>query len=65
MSYAKLRGAIREKFCTHKAFADALGMREATLSSRLNGGTQWTRDEIQVAMILLEEPPEKTHLYFF
>ena len=65
MSYAKLRGAIREKFGTQAAFANALGMREATLSSRLNGGTQWTRDEMQAVGVLLGIPPEDIHLYFF
>lgn len=65
MSYAKLRGIIREKFCTQEAFAKAMGMNPTSLSSKLTGKTEWTRAEIEKACILLEIPLSEAHLYFF
>lgn len=65
MSYAKLRGLIREKFHTQEAFAKAMGMNPASLSSKLTGKTEWTRVEIEKACILLDIPLAEAHLYFF
>lgn len=65
MSYAKLRGAIREKFGTHKAFALAMGMSAASLSAKLNSRTEWQADEIARACELLGIPLERAHEYFF
>ena len=65
MSYAKLRGRIREKFGTQEAFANEMGMNPASLSSKLNGKTEWTRQEIEKACVLLEIPLTEAHLYFF
>ena len=65
MSYAKLRGSIREKFGTEKAFAVEMGMNPASMSSKLNGKTEWTRQEIEKACTLLEIPLAEAHLYFF
>lgn len=65
MSYAKLRGKIREIFGTNKAFADALGIDSASLSFKLNNKTPWKREEIERACILLHIPIEEVHLYFF
>lgn len=65
MDYSKLRGAIREKFGTQRAFACALGMSEASLSAKLNGRTEWQTDEIAKACQLLGIPLEMAHEYFF
>lgn len=65
MSYSKLRGRIREKFGTQASFAPEMSMSEATLSSKLTGRTEWTRDEIERACRLLAIPLEEAHLYFF
>lgn len=65
MSYPKLRGAIREKFGTQEAFAKALGMHSTTLSAKLSGKTDWTRQEIEAAARLLSLPGEELHAYFF
>lgn len=65
MDYSKLRGAIREKYGTHKAFAPALSMSEASLSAKLNGRTEWQTDEIVQACQLLDIPLERAHEYFF
>lgn len=65
MSYPKLRGAIREKFGTQAAFAEAMEMSENTLSCKLNGKTEWTRQEIETACRLLDIPLAEAHAYFF
>lgn len=65
MRYSKLRGRIKEIFGTQKAFAEALGMNEGTLSLKLGGTAEWTRAEIVKACMLLGIPLEKAHLYFF
>lgn len=53
MKYAEVRGAIRAKFGTQQAFAKAMGMHYSTLSSKLRGLTDWTREEIARACELL------------
>lgn len=65
MSYPKLRGRIREKFCTQESFASKMGMSPATLSIKLRGKTDWTRAEIELACELLEIPITEAHSYFF
>ena len=65
MRYAKLRGLIREKYQTQGAFAEALGMHSTTLSKKLAGLVDWTRQEIEKACRLLGIPDEKIHVYFF
>ena len=65
MSYPKLRGAIREKYGTQEAFTDALKIAPATLSSKLTAKTEWTREEIEKAVSLLDIPVEDIHTYFF
>lgn len=65
MNDRKLRGLIREKYGTQAAFSDALGMSEATLSAKLNGKTEWTRQEIEDACRLLDISAEGIPTYFF
>lgn len=65
MSYSKLRGRIKEKFGTQEAFAKAMNMNYTTLSNKLNGKTEWTREEIERACTLLEIPVLEIPAYFF
>ena len=65
MSYAKLRGKIREVFGTQEAFATAMGTSTVTLSQRLNGISEWKTSEIVKACELLGIPLEQNSLYFF
>jgi transcriptional regulator with XRE-family HTH domain len=65
MKYWKLRGAIREKFETQEAFSKALGVSDSTLSNKLNGKTDWARQEIEDACRLLGIPIADAHAYFF
>lgn len=65
MSYAKLRGRIREKYHTQDAFATAMGMNASTLSAKLTGTSEWTKSEIAKAAFLLGIACEDIHIYFF
>ena len=65
MSYAKLRGKIREMFGTNERFSAAMEIDASSLSSKLNGKTSWKREEIEKACVLLGIPIEEVHLYFF
>lgn len=65
MSYAKLRGKIREVFGTNKAFAKAMDKDYSSISFKLNNKAPWKREEIEQACILLDIPIEEVHLYFF
>lgn len=65
MNESKLRGLIREKFKTQADFAMALGMADTTLSAKLNGKTDWKRQEIETACRVLGVAAEDIPLYFF
>lgn len=65
MSYAKLRGKIREVFGYEASFAAAMGMNPASLSAKLGNKSPWKREEIEKACTLLGIPIEEVHLYFF
>jgi len=65
MSYAKLRGRIREIYGTNASFATDMQMNPATLSLKLNDQSPWKREEIERACEKLEIPIEEVFLYFF
>lgn len=65
MSYAKLRGRIRERYGTQAACAEALNMAPSTLSAKLCGDREWTRLDIETVVKLLDIPCEEIHTYFF
>lgn len=65
MSYAALRGKIREVFGRQEDFAVEMDMNPTTLSNKLNNITPWKREEIVKACELLGIPIEEVHLYFF
>ena len=44
--YRKLIGRIIEKYGTRKAFAEAVGISENSMSLKLSGKTGFTRDEM-------------------
>lgn len=51
--YRKLKGKITEKYVTQKAFADALGISENSLSLKLNGKTGFSQKDIVKWSLLL------------
>ncbi len=65
--YNKLRGRIIEKFGSIKAFADAYGLTNVTMSNKLNGKTAISMEDIvrMSAPDLLDIPPSQYHEYFF
>ena len=63
--YSKLRGRITEKCGTQQALAKALGVAECTLTSKLNGYTYFSQEEIFRIMEILDIKPEEISLYFF
>jgi transcriptional regulator with XRE-family HTH domain len=63
--YSKLKGRITEKCSTQKAFAELLGITEGTLTSKLQGYTYFTQDEILKAVGLLDIEPNCVDGYFF
>lgn len=65
MKFRKLRGRIREYYETQELFANDLGISATTLSKKLNGKTEWTRQEIERACLRLEIPGEDVSAYFF
>ena len=63
--FAALRGLIKEKFGTQCAFAEALGMNVSTLSQKLCGHVEWTRDEMERACKLLGKTMHDVPPLFF
>ena len=63
--YSKLKGRITEKCGTQKAFAELLGITEGTLTSKLQGHTYFTQEEILRSMKILDIESSEVTLYFF
>ena len=61
----KLKGRIKEKFGTQKAFAEALGISESTLCRLLMEGLDWKASTMTKAVDLLEIPASQVNDYFF
>lgn len=64
MDYSKLRGLIRERYHTEKAFAEAIGMSAPVLSGKLNDRDEWKTSEISAACRALDISPELISVYF-
>lgn len=63
--YAKLRGAIRERFGSECVLAVKLGMNPVTLSKKLNGKADWKKKEIERTLEYLVIPRSEVYDYFF
>jgi transcriptional regulator with XRE-family HTH domain len=63
--YSKLTGRIIEKCGTRKAFAKAIGLTPETISMRLSGKRDFSRDEIFRIAQVLEIPYNELEPYFF
>ena len=63
--YSKLSGRIKEKYGSQKAFSDALGVSEATLSNKMTGIYYFSQAEIKKAIRLLDIDPCAVTEYFF
>lgn len=60
MTFAKLKGRMREKECSQSKLAKEMGITVQALNAKLNGRSQFTVPEaIQVAKILdIDDPRE-------
>lgn len=65
MKYAKLRGAIRERFGTQRAFAQAMSLSLSALNQKLCGRVGWSIQDVETAIGLLDIPAEEIPAYFF
>lgn len=65
MEYNKLRGRIIEKFGTIEKFADFLGKSRITVSNKLNGKSNFSRDDIIFWSSALEISQDEIGSYFF
>lgn len=65
--YQKLRGRIKEKLKQENEFARKIGISAASLSYKLNGGSDFTSKEIYNACRedVLDIPKEEIPEYFF
>ena len=63
--YSLLRGRIKKKFITNKAFSSALGIDPTSLSGKLNNKSYFTQDEIARACDLLSIDKSEVSEYFF
>lgn len=64
-NYSKLRGKIKEVYGVQDSFAAAIGMDRSTLSLKLNGKSDWTREEIVKSCHALNIPFTEVSAYFF
>lgn len=63
--YSKLAGRIKEKYGSQKAFSDALGVSEASLSNKMTGIYYFSQAEIEKSIRLLDLEPGSVSDYFF
>lgn len=63
--YRKLLGKIKEVCGTQGEFAIQLGIGRTSLNHRLTGKLEFSQDEINRAMDILELPKEEIPTYFF
>ena len=65
MAYNKLRGRIVEKYGTMCNFAKNLGVSRQTLSQKLTGKSELSREDIQRYSTMLEIPKDDIGVFFF
>ena len=65
MEYNKLRGRIVEKYDTMSNFADKIGSSRQTVSQKLTGKSEFSRDDIQRYADALEIPKDEIGVFFF
>jgi len=64
-NYSKLIGKIKEVYGTQASFAEAMNMAQTSLSFKLNNKSEWSQDEMELAMDLLRIPRTSVRAYFF
>ena len=64
-TYSKLRGRIIEKFGTIAAFSDSTSKSRVSVSNKLSGDTEFSKEDMIEWGSLLEIKPEEYGVYFF
>lgn len=65
MEYNKLRGRIVEKYGTMSNFAEKIDSSRQTVSQKLSGKSEFSRDDIQRYAAMLEIPKDEIGVFFF
>ncbi len=65
MEYNKVRGRIVEKYGTISNFAEKIGSSRQTVSQKLTGKSEFSRDDIQRYADALEIPKDDIGVFFF
>jgi hypothetical protein len=63
--YSKLRGKIKEKFSTQNEFAKKIGMGRVSLSQRLNCKLEFSQEDINKSIEVLDLTASDIPEYFF
>jgi transcriptional regulator with XRE-family HTH domain len=63
--YSKLCGKIKEMCNTQQQFAKLMGIARSSLSSKLNNNSEFTQQEINRALIILDISQCEIPEYFF
>lgn len=63
--YSQFEKAISETFGTRKAFAEAMGLSERSLSLKMTKKRQWKQAEMEKACEIMGKPRENILAYFF
>lgn len=64
-NYGVLRGKIKEKSLTEYQVAELLEISKTSFSNKINNKLQFTQEEIEKLVNILEIEKEKIALYFF
>ena len=65
MNRAELRGRIIAKGFTVDSFCEKIGMKRVTFDRRMNGKTEFTRDEIERIVTVLDISVSDLYRIFF
>lgn len=63
--YSELRGRAVTKLGSTGALAKVLGISKNSLSKKFTGKTQWSVEDIEKTISVLDIPREKITFYFF
>ena len=63
--YSKLRGRIVEKYGSQRQFADAAGVSEQTITSKMNGRVAISQEDVVNWSELLDIEANDIGVYFF
>lgn len=64
-NYDKLRGKIKEKYGSQDKFAEKMKIGRVSLSQRLTGKLEFSQNEMNRAIELLELEKSEIPIYFF